>query len=460
MPQTARAPLSPVAQATLRLFVWTAVAIPPISIAIHFAFGSMGLYGWNGNLLLLVCALIVASLWRYLATLGQAREYLVTALLTVLLAWAVLRTGISDMTSPILSWTGLLILAAMLSALAAGYSALRAGMALDRLLVLAVALSSLSLLALPVIVTVAPDLYTPREWTINLPGFTHVRAVGSHASLALAVLVAFGCARPARSPLLDPTGLAVLGLCAGLWCVLFWSGSRAGPVTLLPALILTWGLIARPDLRALAAHALAAAAGAAASLLAWAPNHTFDMFARTEKTIDVVREAGGAGETAGAIADKATSSRVELWQWSLETALEKPLAGWGYLPMRALDGARDVPRAAHAHNSLLDYVMGFGLPAGLALGATLLVLWGVVAVGLSRRRPDSAVTPCDAALFTGVTLCGAYTLHSAMFISPWPSIFFGLALGGLLGRLAGRQHAPDARRDPEAPPGADELFAG
>ena len=456
--------LARTAQNTLDLFLWTAVAMPLVAMVIHITLFPIGLFAWNGNLVLIVNTMIVASAWRYLPALPAGRARAVAGLLAGLLAWTVARTILSDTTSLVVSYSGLIVLASMLTAIAAGYTATRAGMPLPRRLVTTIALAAPALVPLPAMVSVVPDFYDAETWTHTLFGYGQVRNVGSHATLPLAVLVAYLVAAPRLGPAPSRRVRAALWvLVAGLWCTLAWSGSRGGPASLLPAFLLSWVLIARPDMRALAVQVGLAALGTAASMLFWLPNHRFGMFDRAANTLQILGD--GVARTGGdiaAVADRASSRRLELWEWSWSLALEKPWTGWGYLPMRALDEVRDVPHAAHAHNSPLDYMVGLGLPAGILLSVAILGLWGAALLVLRRLGREGRLTAWDVALFTGTTLGGIYTLHSAFFISPWPALVFGLSLGVLLARGA-LPDAPDAQVSGAAPTDRqrehEEIFA-
>lgn len=98
----------------------------------------------------------------------------------------------------------------------------------------------------------------------------------------------------------------------------------------------------------------------------------------------------------------------------------------------------------HAHNIVLEYALGFGIPvAALTIG---LILW------IFFRGLPSARTSQSPYILTGLYLAillPIYSMMSGVLLAPYQYILFAAALGGLLGtRIA--QDNPD-RSEPEEP---------
>ncbi|WP_277980477.1 O-antigen ligase family protein [Sphingomonas phyllosphaerae] len=183
-------------------------------------------------------------------------------------------------------------------------------------------------------------------WTSALPGYLSVRHFGIETGATLALLIGALWRDPAalhRRWL----GFAAILLIGGAAC---WSGTRAAMFGVAGAIIIT--IVGRriPPRTATVVIVIAALTlGGAVAQLIVPPNVSFGF-----RVAPPAYAAGGY-----------TSGRVDLWIASLRLFLERPLTGWGEGSALWLITWNDVS-FAHPHNTPLQMLESWGLPATLA----------------------------------------------------------------------------------------------
>jgi len=137
------------------------------------------------------------------------------------------------------------------------------------------------------------------------------------------------------------------------------------------------------------------------------------------------------------------SARVRLWSMAWAAILESPWWGHGptamaeaHLRLSPTYGALDYRIAAHAHNTVLDLLLMFGIPVGGAIAAAVAWVWW--------RAWQAASDPSR--LFAWL-MCTAMLVH-AMLEYPLHYGFFLWLLCLLLGYLTGKPGRPIALRRP------------
>lgn len=305
---------------------------------------------------------------------------------------------------------GLLAIFGAIAAAASTYALQRDGFNPGRVILLATALGALPVISEPALMAIEMIRSNDKIWFLEVPGFTNIRAMGYFAASGIIALSAW---RIQITLLRGATHAVALSL---LWSALFWSGSRAGLIAVMAGLlIMNWPGIGK--LRRYGETFAVAAIGAALSLLYVHPSHHFGMFSRMEE-VGTQLASGGV--------DSVSSGRIDLWTWSIERILEHPIFGWGYAALHQIPGA---PRFYHAHNVILDYAMGFGIPLALFALATLLALSGLA---LTRFAKDHDTI--QRGLIGLVVTLPIYSMFSAVLINPWPLTLYLCALATALTR--------------------------
>lgn len=161
-----------------------------------------------------------------------------------------------------------------------------------------------------------------------------------------------------------------------LLCGLAITESRTGVLSLL--VMGTWWLISRKSLalRTSFAVVIFAICGFAILLLAWPP------------FIGFVRAGGWVEEAIVARVDGSVGLRAVVWPQLLAAALQRPWFGWGLREVSeahnaVLDAYSVGEPFSYAHNIVLDFAIGIGLPLTVLL-FTVVTVWGVLRVRAVR----------------------------------------------------------------------------
>ncbi len=143
------------------------------------------------------------------------------------------------------------------------------------------------------------------------------------------------------------------------------------------------------------------------------------------------------GESAAPLTDVASGQeRLVLWQAALGAIQQSPWFGIGPMHFAALH----MPMGAHPHNIYLQWMAEYGLPAGLAMSATL--FW--VLYRIARRLRDERDTPVLAtAAWTACMSAAIDGLFSGNFVMPLSQCWIALAFGLML-RMTSPPPAPTA----------------
>jgi O-antigen ligase len=211
--------------------------------------------------------------------------------------------------------------------------------------------------------------------------FGHHLSYGGHLLVVFALLLS-------QALWGERTRLAASGLCIVLLALL-WSHARSAQLgAVAAALVLIWR--SRGALRRRAALALLAVA--ALALLVPTVRARWSQF----------------GEL------RSDTTRVLLWQSSLDGIRDRPLSGWGpgnfSLLLEQHERPGDYESRAHAHNDVLMYAVNAGLPAVAAALGLFLSLWRLT---LASAHGDSNSVAAGAALacLAGFLVAGMFQVY-------------------------------------------------
>jgi O-antigen ligase len=241
--------------------------------------------------------------------------------------------------------------------------------------------------------------------------------------------------------------IGVLVLQIGLFGLLFWSGSRAGLMAIGIMMIMAPLFVRHFSWKLLCLNLSSAIIGAGASALMYIPGSSYSIIKRATPSI---RD----GSTTSQALDQVSSGRLELYQWVIARIMEKPWFGYGYLPMGDMLG--EGATVYHAHNVVLEYALGFGIP--VAILVICLIMWiflrGVVAV----RTSESPYILCGLYL---ALLLPIYSMFSGVLLAPYQYILFGSVLGGLLGTRIAQENpsAPESDAPEKKSIPVDDIMA-
>lgn len=255
----------------------------------------------------------------------------------------------------------------------------------------------------------------PFSWVSPFMDFANVRFFGQYQAYAL-LLVALPVA------LMDWKGIrrfAVYFIAANFWAMQWMVGSRAVWVGFAVALLATAAALPRKRL-AWVATLLAPVllGGAIFGLFTWVVQSLPQ--ATPIPAINSIVDRSGESD----------SARLTMAKAALRLVGEHPFTGVGpgQFGMHYSETA-----AAHPHNSPLQLLVEYGIPAGaaaIALGA-MLVIYAVRQIRRrSLQRPDIVSTTLGAALIMGLT----DALFSGNLIMPHSQILLAVTAGWLLGR--------------------------
>lgn len=254
-----------------------------------------------------------------------------------------------------------------------------------------------------------------RLWLrVEAGGFDNVRHMNQYQALLLpfcAALIAAG-----RVPTWV-RGL-VLGISGVIWWMLLVSSARGALVALAVAagiMVACRGSTARRGAAALGLGALFGAA--AAAVTHW-------------------REVGLVEQLGGVEGMTSTSGRLQIWRDVLGQVLEQPLLGVGpghLAHVQRLEGDAITHVVNHPHNALLQVAAEWGVPVGLLVAATGLMIALLMAGWHPASRADGiadeVLEAAVAALLTGLAL----SLVSGVLVTPVASTSLAAVGGVVLG---------------------------
>jgi len=425
--------------------------IPMLAIPLGLFAGVPKGIGWTGNFAIPVAFFFALAIRGNSKTLFDLRERLLLVFVLGFSAYAIIGLGFGP-NNLIISLASIIGAIGGYGAGLGAYTLARSGEdPLSRLWFWSI-IGMIPLTVLPFLVQANFDSQTSREWMLRLYGFSNVRSLGHYTTVAVTILIGLSALMLAdTSTRLLRRRLAwhFAGL-AMMWSLLFWSGSRGGIMALGLGIPFACLILGRLRLQEVVYNGAAAAAGALLSLFYVIPHAAYGVFHRLAQSAGKMADSSGAG-----LADELANGRAELWAWTLERIAERPWFGWSFLPMSGIDiEAR--PKVAHAHNVILDYLIGYGIPVASLVFAVVGYLWLRAALA-ARARP----TPGNITALYLMTMLPIYSMVSAVLIAPYQLILFGICIGGLIGgqirddRAAGESESASAdHRD--AP--ADTVF--
>lgn len=291
-------------------------------------------------------------------------------------------------------------------------------------------IGAIPLLLMPAFVTLTINDLEPREWMSQMYGFGNVRALGQYASLAIMVMIsATGHVLLTKSKLTFTIHLIFL---TGLWSVVAWTGSRGSILAVIIAYAAVSAWIGRKAIKEIIINAAVASIGVATSTLYTIPHNAFGIVDRVAAAANVVhKDTGNITQTINTL----SSSRLSVWSWTIERIADHPWIGSGYLFMTALP--RDErPSVVHAHNIILDYMVGFGIPVAVITLLVIFTLW-VKAMLVVRRMPSAGNVTAACV----ITMLPIYSMLAAGLTLPFELAVFGAITGSLLGADLHRRNA-------------------
>ena len=248
------------------------------------------------------------------------------------------------------------------------------------------------------------------NWLGGPVGFEHVRIWGMFLATSLAVGFGFAPAIHKSSRL---WAFVLWGLCALLWALLFWSGSRGALLGMVAAYLFSTVLFWR-HLRTTVLPVLASAAlGAALSMLLQPAMYSYGMLNRLVTTV-------------GGNSDRLSGGRLSLWRDSLGVFEQHPIMGNGFNQFRYLTEGFDRDWL-QAHSIVIQSLVDIGIVGAVSLGFLLLFYW-VKALNLLRRDPNAI----RLAAFSGLNAMLVMSLFDGTLYHPETTtsfaVLFALAL--------------------------------
>lgn len=342
-------------------------------------------------------------------------------LMTFIVAWLLYAyIGVATMKlGGILSLTMLFTLTGAIGAGLSTYLLARQGNRADRTL-LGMILAQGFLLPIPILmIWTWPDRFD--SFMLNVYGYNNVRGFGYFCAVTIAALGGSLAIGATGEYLLRWRNLILLGAMSLTWAMLCWGGGRAGVVALAVGLPVALWFMGRLNWREIALNVATAAIGAILSLFIYTPGGgAFGMITRYHKTVQGLEHGGVNGLSA---------NRTDLWIWAWHKILERPLTGYGYLPMHDLRTYRF--NYYHVHNLVLEYLLDFGLPIGLlVLGVMFYICFR------AGRAAGSVGGGAMGGLLAVAAILPVYAMFSATLFFPFHLMIFLMCLGAVLGRKA------------------------
>jgi O-antigen ligase len=342
-----------------------------------------------------------------------------------------------NLTARMIPFGGLASLGAAIFLGFACYIAGRDGQGVHKRIIIAMMATIPALAVPPVLIALHPDAY--QDFWIKVYGYANVRSYGyfpAVAAVALSGLALAGFKQQSKISLV----LYAIALTVS-WSLLFWSGSRAGMVSTALSILLVWLACAPRSVLIPIVSTCTAGAGAALSTLYYTPGQWFGLINRVQETVHRI-ETGGVA--------KASSNRIDMWNWAVGKILEKPFFGHGYLSMTELRTPEF--NYYHTHNIVIEYLLSFGLLGGGAVLAFGFAIW--LRALLAARRIK---TPVALALMMIATVLPVYAMFSATLFFPFHLMVYFSAIGALIGWDV-CQKQPQDPEDPSFRAQADWMF--
>ena len=253
------------------------------------------------------------------------------------------------------------------------------------------------------------------QWVSPFLDFANVRFFNQYQAYAL-LLIPLAAALPGIS---RTWRISVYVIAANFWALQWMAGSRAVWIGAAAATIAVLALMRRGGIAWLGQQAILVVSGALIYLL----------FSQ------VVASAPGATPVPGVSAaaefgSQSDTDRMAMAATSLKMLVEHPLLGigpgqWG------LNQA--VVKNAHPHNSALQLLSEYGLPAGAAgVALSMLLLW--FAARALRAQTRQGANPVTASLCAALVMGLTDSLFSGNLIMPHSQILLCVIAGWLVGR--------------------------
>jgi O-antigen ligase len=421
--------LSTICLAMLTAIVWMGPFFDWV-FGVHTALGRVN------NLSMIVAILHFALVLFIPVSMRGKRERQVLLITGALFLYATL-ISLDRYADWFITFGGLLALFGALSAGFGAYILGKSGKGLhNRLTILMIA--TLPALAIPpAMIAYDPEAY--KTFWANVYGYSNVRVFGYFAAVTTVLLSGLAMGTLRSNPF-KITALHFAAL-AFSWSALFWSGSRAGIVATLLAIVIAWVIAWRKPVGQILFVSGAAGIGVLLSTFYYTPGKWFGLINRVQDTAQRISSGGVAS---------ASSNRFDMWQWALQKIMENPLLGHGYLPMADMgDEGFDY---FHTHNIVIEYLLSFGLIAGTAMLLLALAVW-VRALKAARRIG----TPTAMALMMLVIVLPIYAMFSATLFFPFHLMVFMIAMGALIGWDIWEQR-PDEPEEAPFKAQADWMF--
>jgi len=264
------------------------------------------------------------------------------------------------------------------------------------------------------------------QWVSPFLDFANVRFFSQYQAYAL-LLIPLAAALPGMS---RTWRIVVYVVAANFWALQWMVGSRAVWTGAMAGTIAVLALMRRGRIAWLGQQAMLVVSGALIYLL----------FSQ------VVASAPGATPVPGVSAaaefgSQSDTDRMAMAATSLKMLVEHPLFGigpgqWG------LNQA--VVKNAHPHNSPLQLLSEYGLPAGAA-GVALGMLLLLFAVQALRAQTRQAANPVTASLCAALVMGLTDSLFSGNLIMPHSQVLLSVIAGWLVGRI--QATASEGERD-------------
>ena len=395
------------------------------------------LMGWINNAALVLSAIFTPFLLLALPRLHQHKErlFLIAILLIITFsAWHTMQVSEDEL---IISLGALLI---DLSAVAGGilaYIAARDGVGIQTRFVIALGAGCLALPIAPILIAAAPDLHA--SFKLSTYGFSNIRVFGYFSSTIVALLTGVMIHRSTTRQLryvLFPG----ITLC---WMLLFWSGSRAGLAALGAGLAITLLVMRKPSIHGLAMASSGTLLGIALSPLVYQPGPSFGILRRLMEDGRKVADSNAVSDAIRTV----STHRIDMWHWALGKIMDAPLIGHGSMPMTWMRTPEF--NFYHTHNIVIEYLLDFGFPMGLALLGAGLYAW--IRSGVALRLID---TPVAAALFAFICVSVVYGNFSAILFFSYHLCLLLIAMGTMIGWMA---HTRSSREAADTPPEPDSI---
>jgi len=264
------------------------------------------------------------------------------------------------------------------------------------------------------------------QWVSPFLDFANVRFFSQYQAYAL-LLIPLAAGLPGMS---RTWRIAVYVVAANFWALQWMVGSRAVWIGAVAGTIAVLALMGRGRIAWLGRQAMLVVSGALIYLL----------FSQ------VVASAPGATPIPGVSAaaefgSQSDTDRMAMAATSLKMLVEHPLLGigpgqWG------LNQA--VVKNAHPHNSALQLLSEYGLPAGAA-GVALGILLLLFAVRALRAQTRQGANPVTASLCAALVMGLTDSLFSGNLIMPHSQVLLCVIAGWLVGRI--QATASEGERD-------------